>query len=185
VTLVAFKAIDPVLRGQGGGFDSHTLPPTNHGKAKEGSTHVYEPKRAAPSSFRVGARDAVCGSTCLASIRMHTQTMCGPPAVQLQASKPRPDDYSYITPAPCHYSARARASAMMDNKGSLSAMKRRTVALTVLVLLLGLAVWAARLNAQGACTPVAPAPPLGCTEKCQCYTDQYGVSHCQWVAVCP
>ena len=27
VTLVAFKAIDPVLRGQGGGFDSHTLPP--------------------------------------------------------------------------------------------------------------------------------------------------------------
>ena len=28
VTLVAFKAIDPVLRGQDGGFDSHTLPPT-------------------------------------------------------------------------------------------------------------------------------------------------------------
>ena len=27
VILVAFKAIDPVLRGQGGGFDSHTLPP--------------------------------------------------------------------------------------------------------------------------------------------------------------
>ena len=27
VTLVAFKAIDPVLRGQDGGFDSHTLPP--------------------------------------------------------------------------------------------------------------------------------------------------------------
>src|SRR6185437_64104 len=26
-TLVAFKAIDPVLRGQDGGFDSHTLPP--------------------------------------------------------------------------------------------------------------------------------------------------------------
>ena len=25
--LVAFKAIDPVLRGQDGGFDSHTLPP--------------------------------------------------------------------------------------------------------------------------------------------------------------
>jgi hypothetical protein len=24
---VAFKAIDPVLRGQDGGFDSHTLPP--------------------------------------------------------------------------------------------------------------------------------------------------------------
>ena len=28
VILVAFKAIDPVLRGQDGGFDSHTLPPT-------------------------------------------------------------------------------------------------------------------------------------------------------------
>ena len=28
VILVAFKAIDPVLCGQGGGFDSHTLPPT-------------------------------------------------------------------------------------------------------------------------------------------------------------
>ena len=27
VILVAFKAIDPVLRGQDGGFDSHTLPP--------------------------------------------------------------------------------------------------------------------------------------------------------------
>ena len=27
VTFVAFKAIDPVLCGQGGGFDSHTLPP--------------------------------------------------------------------------------------------------------------------------------------------------------------
>jgi hypothetical protein len=27
VTLVAFKAIDSVLRGQNGGFDSHTLPP--------------------------------------------------------------------------------------------------------------------------------------------------------------
>lgn len=25
--LVAFKAIDPVLSGQDGGFDSHTLPP--------------------------------------------------------------------------------------------------------------------------------------------------------------
>jgi hypothetical protein len=25
---VAFKAIDSVLRGQNGGFDSHTLPPT-------------------------------------------------------------------------------------------------------------------------------------------------------------
>jgi hypothetical protein len=28
VVLVAFKAIDSVLRGQNGGFDSHTLPPT-------------------------------------------------------------------------------------------------------------------------------------------------------------
>jgi hypothetical protein len=28
VILVAFKAIDPVLRGRDGGFDSHTLPPT-------------------------------------------------------------------------------------------------------------------------------------------------------------
>jgi hypothetical protein len=27
VIFVAFKAIDPVLRGQDGGFDSHTLPP--------------------------------------------------------------------------------------------------------------------------------------------------------------
>jgi hypothetical protein len=27
VILVVFKAIDPVLRGPGGGFDSHTLPP--------------------------------------------------------------------------------------------------------------------------------------------------------------
>jgi hypothetical protein len=27
VILVAFKAIDSVLRGQNGGFDSHTLPP--------------------------------------------------------------------------------------------------------------------------------------------------------------
>jgi len=27
VILVAFKAIDPVLSGQDGGFDSHTLPP--------------------------------------------------------------------------------------------------------------------------------------------------------------
>jgi hypothetical protein len=27
VTLVAFKAMDSVLRGQNGGFDSHTLPP--------------------------------------------------------------------------------------------------------------------------------------------------------------
>jgi len=26
---VAFKAIDPVLCGQGGGFDSHTLPPSS------------------------------------------------------------------------------------------------------------------------------------------------------------
>ena len=30
VTFVAFKAIDPPLCGQGGGFDSHTLPPTVH-----------------------------------------------------------------------------------------------------------------------------------------------------------
>ena len=30
VTLVAFKAIDSVLRGQNGGFDSHTLPPISH-----------------------------------------------------------------------------------------------------------------------------------------------------------
>jgi uncharacterized protein YqfA (UPF0365 family) len=28
VILVAFKAIDPALRESGGGFDSHTLPPT-------------------------------------------------------------------------------------------------------------------------------------------------------------
>ncbi len=27
VTLPAFKAGDPALRGSGGGFDSHTLPP--------------------------------------------------------------------------------------------------------------------------------------------------------------
>jgi hypothetical protein len=28
VILVAFKAIDPALRESGGGFDSHTLPPS-------------------------------------------------------------------------------------------------------------------------------------------------------------
>lgn len=27
MTFVAFKAMDPVLCGQDGGFDSHTLPP--------------------------------------------------------------------------------------------------------------------------------------------------------------
>ena len=41
MTFVAFKAIDPVLCGQGGGFDSHTLPPIGHALRLDGACYRF------------------------------------------------------------------------------------------------------------------------------------------------
>jgi hypothetical protein len=57
VILVAFKAIDPTLRGPGGGFDSHTLPPLR-GDCRNGILQPFEGAGASngpPRSFGLKA----------------------------------------------------------------------------------------------------------------------------------
>jgi len=54
VIFVAFKAIDPVLRGQDGGFDSHTLPPY-----LSDATHVIEKRGGKRRRYRIFIRFCV------------------------------------------------------------------------------------------------------------------------------